>query len=363
MRLSAILPEVSPAFPVLARQSAPNASGALRFSGIGVDLFKQQMTPQADTPPQITWLLREPEVMLPLALLIKARFPQGVPILSIGASDFSEPWSLRHVLNLTDKAFGQPPSAGRYPIEGIELSPYRVAIAQAGYIELEQRPKNELGSANDALRQFASDLMVPNRDDWSMDSVFVPYDGGGSSVPAVAAEALLPNGVVPMQDGFAWHQVDAALRDSVRYTRGSLEIFASKNNTPAQQRVVLLRNVFPYIKDRLANGGQTLLDLVGQQLAPGSLLVVGMMDKETDAEGKRHLIQRGLQDFLDVYGNNPVAHLVAGMMAHSKAYSSLFFDINPMLEHAGFKPLAKDQLAPFLGTAAEGRIWVKKEVP
>ncbi|MEZ4575193.1 MAG: hypothetical protein R2857_09815 [Vampirovibrionales bacterium] len=91
MRLSAILPEVSPAFPVLARQSAPNASGALRFSGIGVDLFKQQMTPQADTPPQITWLLREPEVMLPLALLIKARFPQGCPSLALGPATSASP--------------------------------------------------------------------------------------------------------------------------------------------------------------------------------------------------------------------------------------------------------------------------------
>lgn len=184
-----------------------------------------------------TLLFRDFRLFHLLPDLLQARFPQGVPIYSYGASDGSEPYSI--AMSLVERLDAE--TARRYfPVLAREISPEMVAVGQSGTIRL--RP---------------TDLFYYH----------------------VLSGMRSPLGRFFKRSGLLEHKVQSELARQVDFQWG--DIREAAENGFSGPVVLFFRNAFAHI------GGETFAHIAGgharialaEQLfdgmPPGSLLVIG----------------------------------------------------------------------------------------
>lgn len=358
-------------FDKIQRQRRPSFSGISQNYSIVNNAGQGRVS-------QTTFLMREPEVLLPLSLIIRDRFPQGTPIHCFAASDGSDPWSLAKAFEITDPLVGSTAEATtqRYPILASDLDAGRMAIAQQGLIEC---APDELTKAQGDLDHFQRLLSLPDHPSWKLTNSFTPLSG---PLPATLTAVLDQHRFPHHQPDYTWHQVQSSLHNRVQFRPG--EIMSSLNqwpdatkadsarapDTPSPQPcVILARNFWIYYGDTHPTWANTLAQTLGQKCAPGSLLVIGELELPKSKDQLVETVRQSRANFpairqvMNFAGTDD--QLEAFLIQHLNQLNQS--SLNPvnvntpqLLTNAGFRPLEKKELAPFFGEEAEGRIWVKR---
>ncbi|MCA9799922.1 MAG: hypothetical protein KC474_10260 [Cyanobacteria bacterium HKST-UBA04] len=325
-----------------------------KFSGISNDLT--QPLAMRRLPPQLTYMFREPNVLLPAALYIRQKFPQGVPIRVYGSSDWSEPWSLSMAMKLSQGLAPDMTPASQYPIDATELSEGRVAVAKAGFIALDENRVKPDGSPNDptgteyeranqSLGSFAQKVGAPNVSDWRLDGFMTREP---QRHPPAEVRQQLDTFNLPTQSNAHWYRVSNDLRDSVSYRHATIQEDL-RQNPITKPTVVFMRNLWVYLNahNPQNNEPQLVAQTLGQQMPKGSLLVVGELD--TPSGVKR------TKDVLQALGKQIPAHILQTILDKQA------LDLPGVLTRAGFEAVPASELRVLGGNdEAEGRLWVKK---
>ena len=337
-------------------------SSASRFAGISDAYTRQFLTPRGVAGQTTSWL-REPTVLLPAAMRIRETFPEGMPadnpIRVYAASDGSDAWSLAHALRLTGLLHPDSKPMTAYPIDASDLHPGRVAVAQEGYVEVFDR---ELELADQAVQAFARQNDAPDPKAWHNRAVF----SQAVSIPIPLAGILNAYGLPFCQPEHQWYRVSDALREPVTFREADIEADLQANPLPQDgPSVVLFRNVWGYMDKEDPQKCQRVARLLGQQMAPGSLLVTGKLEAPLPSEvalaASRMAKQLAFLAAQRLFPGVSQAQMEAALGEFSPGdLPKHRLDVPALLRQEGFEPVFEVPRRSVTGHDYEGQLWIKQ---
>ncbi|MCA9788807.1 MAG: hypothetical protein KC462_03500, partial [Cyanobacteria bacterium HKST-UBA05] len=163
-----------------------------------------------------------------------------------------------------------------------------------------------------------------------------------------------------------WYRVSDALREPVTFREADIEADLQANPLPQDgPSVVLFRNVWGYMDKEDPQKCQRVARLLGQQMAPGSLLVTGKLEAPLPSEvalaASRMAKQLAFLAAQRLFPGVSQAQMEAVLGEFSPDdLPKHRLDVPALLRQAGFEPVFEQPRRSVTGHDYEGQLWIKQ---